>query len=105
LKNFQGRRTLGVITKIDIMDRGTDAKKMIQNEEIELKLGFVGVKGRSQEDVDNKVRVADALKEESKWFSQHLVYSTLPPGSCGTSSLIEKLTKVLFTLIRDNLVK
>lgn len=27
-----GSRTLGVITKIDIMDRGTDASKMIQNQ-------------------------------------------------------------------------
>lgn len=26
-----GSRTLGVITKIDIMDRGTDASGMIQN--------------------------------------------------------------------------
>jgi len=27
----KGIRTLGVITKIDIMDRGTNAKKMIMN--------------------------------------------------------------------------
>lgn len=27
----KGERTLGVITKIDIMDRGTDAKNMILN--------------------------------------------------------------------------
>jgi len=43
-----GQRTLGVITKIDIMDRGTDAKKMILNQEIPLALGFVGIKNRSQ---------------------------------------------------------
>jgi len=42
-----GNRTFGVITKIDIMDRGTDAKKMLMGEEIPLKLGYVGVKGRS----------------------------------------------------------
>ncbi len=28
----EGVRTLGVITKIDIMDRGTDAAKMIMNQ-------------------------------------------------------------------------
>lgn len=43
-----GQRTLGVITKIDIMDRGTDAKKMIMNQEIPLALGYVGIKNRSQ---------------------------------------------------------
>lgn len=27
----EGKRTFGVITKIDIMDRGTDARKMLLN--------------------------------------------------------------------------
>jgi hypothetical protein len=43
----EGKRTIGVITKIDIMDRGTNAKKMIMGNEVELKLGYVGVKNRS----------------------------------------------------------
>jgi len=42
-----GDRTIGVISKIDIMDKGTNAKKMLLGGEIPLKLGFVGVKGRS----------------------------------------------------------
>lgn len=36
-----------MITKIDIMDRGTNARKVIMNEEVKLRLGFVGVKNRS----------------------------------------------------------
>jgi len=55
-----GRRTIGVITKIDIMDRGCDAKQMLMNEEICLSLGYVGIKGRSQQDVNNEMTVADA---------------------------------------------
>jgi dynamin 1-like protein len=43
----EGKRTIGVITKIDIMDRGTNAKKMIMGNEVELKLGYVGIKNRS----------------------------------------------------------
>ena len=27
----EGNRTIGVITKIDIMDKGTDARKMLLN--------------------------------------------------------------------------
>lgn len=42
-----GERTLGVLTKIDIMNPGSDAKKMLSGQDIELKLGFVGVKNRS----------------------------------------------------------
>ena len=59
----KGLRTLGVITKIDIMDRGTDASKMILNQEIPLKLGYVGIKNRSQEDINNKVKVSIALNK------------------------------------------
>jgi len=33
----EGIRTIGCITKIDIMDMGTNAKKMLMNEEIPLK--------------------------------------------------------------------
>lgn len=42
-----GEWTLGVLTKIDLMDEGTDAKKTLLNEAIKLKYGYVGVKGRS----------------------------------------------------------
>ena len=42
-----GDRTLGVLTKIDIMDKGTSAKDTLMNKVIPLKLGYVGVKNRS----------------------------------------------------------
>jgi dynamin 1-like protein len=35
------------LTKIDIMDAGTNAKSMLMGRDIELKLGFVGIKNRS----------------------------------------------------------
>ena len=43
----KGKRTLGVFTKIDIMDKGTDVKHMVMGKVIKLKLGYVAVKGRS----------------------------------------------------------
>jgi len=43
----EGKRTIGVFTKIDIMDQGTDARRMILGTDISMKLGFVGVKCRS----------------------------------------------------------
>ncbi len=43
----KGIRTLGVVTKIDIMDAGTNAKKMLMGQEVPLRLGYVGVKNRS----------------------------------------------------------
>ena len=96
----KGIRTLGVITKIDIMDKGTNAKKMLLGEEVPLRLGYVGVKGRSKYDIDQKVTVKQGLEEEKKYFASHPVYSTMPPGYVGTDVLSSKLTKILFNHIR-----
>jgi dynamin 1-like protein len=98
-----GVRTLGVITKIDIMDKGTNARRMLLGQEIALKLGFVGVKGRSQLDITTSMKVDNALKIEKDYFASHPVYSTLPPGHVGTEALTQRLTKVLFGHIRNSL--
>ncbi|CAG9319617.1 unnamed protein product [Blepharisma stoltei] len=95
-----GIRTIGVITKIDIMDRGTNAKKILLGEEIPLRLGYVGVKNRSQEDINNEVKVENALQEEKQYFASHPVYSTMPQGVLGTEVLTQKLTHVMFNHIK-----
>jgi hypothetical protein len=96
----QGIRTVGVITKVDIMDRGTNARRVLEGKEIPLRLGYVGVKNRSQEDINHKIRVEKALEEEREFFSKHPVYSTMPSGYLGTEVLSNKLTKVLYTHIK-----
>lgn len=96
----QGIRSIGVITKIDIMDQGTDACKMLRGEDVPLRLGYVGVKMRSQQDITDSKPVKDALGEERKWFESHRMYSKLPPGLVGTHVLIDKLTQILFRHIR-----
>jgi len=58
----KGLRTIGVITKIDIMDKGTNAKKSLLGQEVALRLGFVGVKLRCQQDIKDKKTVAQALE-------------------------------------------
>lgn len=73
-----GSRTIGVITKIDIMDKGTSAKKMLLNEEIHLKLGYIGIVNRAQEDINNRVPVEVALKREIEFFNKHAEYRDLP---------------------------
>lgn len=47
----RGERTIGVLTKIDIMDDGTNALDIIQGKVYRLKLGFIPVKCRSQRDI------------------------------------------------------
>ncbi|KAK6231725.1 hypothetical protein SCA6_001798 [Theobroma cacao] len=42
-----GYRTIGIITKLDIMDRGTDARNLLLGKVIPLRLGYIGVVNRS----------------------------------------------------------
>lgn len=99
----KGIRTVGVITKIDIMDRGTNAKRMIMNQEVQLRLGYVGVKNRAQEDIINQIPVKEAIEKEQMFFNTHPIYSTMPPGYLGCGVLTSKLTKLLFTHIKHSL--
>jgi len=85
------------------MDKGTNARRMLLGQDISLRLGYVGVKGRSQLDINTSMKVRDALKLEKEYFASHPVYSTLPPGHVGTEALTQKLTKVLFGHIRATL--
>jgi hypothetical protein len=41
-----GRRTLAVITKLDLMDAGTDAMDVLMGRVIPVKLGIIGVVNR-----------------------------------------------------------
>ena len=68
-----------------------------------LRLGYVGVKNRSQLDINDKMLVKKALEAEKLYFSQHPVYSTISQNLLGTETLTNKLTKVLFTHIKHNL--
>lgn len=50
-----GERTIGVLTKIDIMDPGTDAREILTNTAVRLRNGWVGVVNRGQADLNAKV--------------------------------------------------
>ncbi|XP_010770997.1 dynamin-1-like protein [Notothenia coriiceps] len=59
-----GRRTLAVVTKLDLMDAGTDAMDVLLGRVIPVKLGIIGVVNRSQLDINQKKLVADAARDE-----------------------------------------
>ncbi|KAG7257217.1 hypothetical protein CRUP_018982, partial [Coryphaenoides rupestris] len=64
----QGLRTIGVITKLDLMDEGTDAKDILENKLLPLRRGYIGVVNRSQKDIDGKKDINAALQAERKFF-------------------------------------
>ncbi|XP_071729906.1 dynamin-related protein 3A-like [Rutidosis leptorrhynchoides] len=94
-----GYRTIGVITKLDIMDRGTDARNFLLGKVIPLRLGYVGVVNRSQEDISLNRSIKDALLAEEKFFRSRPVYNELA-DRCGVPQLAKKLNQILVQHIK-----
>lgn len=66
--NYLGMRTIGVITKLDLMDEGTDARDILENKLLPLRRGYIGVVNRSQKDIDGRKDIKAALAAERKFF-------------------------------------
>lgn len=97
-----GRRTIGVLTKIDLMDHGTNALDILSGRVYPLKLGFIGVVNRSQQDIQCSKPLADALKSEQDFFKHHPAYRNMA-NRCGTQFLAKTLNTTLMAHIRERL--
>lgn len=86
----EGLRTIGVLTKVDLMDQGTDVIDILAGRIIPLKLGYVPVVNRGQRDIDSKKSIAKALDAEREFFENHPSYKS-KAQYCGTPFLARKL--------------
>ncbi|XP_056313173.1 dynamin-1a isoform X2 [Danio aesculapii] len=98
----QGQRTIGVITKLDLMDEGTDARDILENKLLPLRRGYIGVVNRSQKDIDGKKDINAAMAAERKFFLSHPSYRHLA-DRMGTPYLQKTLNQQLTNHIRDTL--
>ncbi|XP_037036298.1 dynamin isoform X4 [Bradysia coprophila] len=98
----QGVRTIGVITKLDLMDEGTDARDILENKLLPLRRGYIGVVNRSQKDIDGRKDIHAALKAERDFFLSHSSYRHLAER-LGTPYLQRVLNQQLTNHIRDTL--
>lgn len=98
----QGLRTIGVLTKIDLMDEGTDAKDILENRVFPLRRGYVGVINRSQKDIVGRKDIRASLDAERKFFLSHASYRHLA-DRLGTPYLQKTLNQQLTNHIKDTL--
>jgi dynamin 1-like protein len=98
-----GERTLGVLTKLDLMDPGTDACDILKNKVIALRKGYIGVVNRGQKDVECDLSIRDGLRKEMHFFRNHPTYGhdrTLE-HRLGTKNLAKSLNSILMHHIRE----
>jgi dynamin 1-like protein len=93
----QGRRTIGVLTKLDIMDAGTNAVEILNGRVYPLRLGFIGIVNRSQQDINSGRSLSDALASEAEFFATHSAYRNMAHRN-GTKFLAKTLNQVPFSI-------
>lgn len=89
----QGRRTIGVLTKLDLMDAGTNALDILTGRVYPLKLGFIGVVNRSQQDIVTGKPMDEQLENETEFFKNSPAYRSIA-HRCGTKYLAKSLNQV-----------
>ncbi|XP_044010238.1 dynamin-like, partial [Aphidius gifuensis] len=97
-----GIRTIGVITKLDMMGEGNDARAALENKLYPLSRGYVGIINRNQSDIDKNKSIADAIESEKKFFNEHRAYQFFS-DRLGTACLQQILNEQLTNHIRDKL--
>lgn len=96
----EGFRTLGVLTKVDIMDQGTDCMDVLSNKVVPLQRGYIAVVNRSQRDIQERLPIRKGLAKEQAYFQSHPKYRQALP-QCGTVNLARTLNHILMHHIRD----
>eukprot|EP00771_Trimastix_marina_P001598 gnl/Trimastix_PCT/268.p1 GENE.gnl/Trimastix_PCT/268~~gnl/Trimastix_PCT/268.p1 ORF type:complete len:1139 (+),score=392.01 gnl/Trimastix_PCT/268:95-3418(+) len=93
----QGKRTIGVLTKLDLMDEGTDCLDILEGRVVPMR--FIGVVNRSQKDIEGKKDIFTALQKERDFFECHPAYRSVS-NMMGTPYLARTLNRALVNHIR-----
>lgn len=101
-------RILPIFTKIDLMiNSGYDLnefKDFLNNKFPPFKFDGVCIKNRTEENLNNNMTLKDAIEEEKKFFEKESpTFGKLLDNKTGYNTLIKKLKKSYFELIKENL--
>ncbi|PNI55693.1 MX1 isoform 14 [Pan troglodytes] len=102
----EGDRTIGILTKPDLVDKGTEDKvvDVVRNLVFHLKKGYMIVKCRGQQEIQDQLSLSEALQREKIFFQDHPYFrDLLEEGKATVPCLAEKLTSELITHICKSL--
>lgn len=94
----EGKRTLAVLTKLDIMDPGTDALDVLSGKLIMIRLGIIGVVNRTQKDIVNRKSIHKAIEDEARFLQSR--YPSIADKN-GQPYLSKRLSQLLMRHIRE----
>lgn len=100
----EGKRTLGVVTKIDTYEKGTRIKDKIEGtheNEIRLKHGYIAVRCRTQEELRAGLSLEELHATEHELLTSDEELKQIPDEFKGTPNLINKLIQIQRNRLRE----
>ncbi|KAK3530406.1 hypothetical protein QTP86_024443, partial [Hemibagrus guttatus] len=105
----EGKRTLAILTKPDLIDKGTEKNilDIVRNLVIPLNKGYIIVKCRGQKQIDDKISLTEATRVEREFFRRHehfscLLYEEKATIQCLATKLAQDLVDHIKTLMKFN---
>ena len=104
--DYEGKRTVGILTKLDLMNEGTDVTSYLENKvskDLQLSLGYYGIKNRNKIEMSS-MNVIEGLKSENEYFKNHRIYKNSKyRDNLGIPSLCKSLSGVLVKSLKKSL--
>ncbi|KAI3495096.1 hypothetical protein L1887_37252 [Cichorium endivia] len=94
-----GERTFGVLTKLDLMDKGTNALDVLEGRAYKLQHPWVGIVNRSQADINKNTDMMYARRREREYFATSPDYGHLA-NKMGSEYLAKLLSQHLESVIK-----
>ncbi|RWA03831.1 hypothetical protein EKO27_g11278 [Xylaria grammica] len=100
-----GIRTLGVLTKPDLVDKGAESQviELLEGERHRLKLGWHVIRNLGQAELGDQVALRNSI--ENKFFATASPWNSLDKGKAGVESLRCRLQEILAAHIRREFPK
>ena len=102
----EGIRTVGILTKLDLMNEGTDITNYLENKisrDLQLKLGYYGIKNRNNIQMI-EYNALEGLTIEAEYINSHRIYSNSKyKNNLGIPALCNNLSNVLVKSLKKNI--
>ena len=102
-----GKRTLGVVTKVDLCKSDTRISDKLKGEgnNVKLELGYVAVRNRTPEDVRNKTSITKLRELEKNFFETSSYFIGVHNQYWGIDTLISRISELQMNAITDFIPK
>jgi hypothetical protein len=100
-----GDRTIGVLTKVDLMNENTDISSYLENKvskDLQMKYGYFAIRNRTTKESD-EITLQEGYVKEREFFRHHIIYGKMTTNVLGIPNMTNKISEILIHNIKESL--